>query len=145
MIARESGNIFTMAAKTRKSGGRYCVAGLPNGVSCTNNSLTPGISMHVFPKKHKTFQKWISFVKIHRKNTEDIGPSSALCSEHFEKSCYTRISLDDLSIDNQAKRCLQKGAIPTITNPKKAVTESERDKRHTKKVRIWRESFCLQT
>ncbi|CAB4036724.1 Hypothetical predicted protein, partial [Paramuricea clavata] len=28
----------------------YCVAGGPNNESCKNNSTTPGISMHEFPK-----------------------------------------------------------------------------------------------
>ena len=28
----------------------YCVAGAPNGVSFMNNTITPGISIHYFPK-----------------------------------------------------------------------------------------------
>ena len=38
------------ATKTTKSLGKYCVAGGPNNESCKNNSTTPGISMHEFPK-----------------------------------------------------------------------------------------------
>ena len=38
-----------MAQGGIKHGGRYCVAGGPNKVSCKNTSYTPGISMHRFP------------------------------------------------------------------------------------------------
>ena len=32
-----------------KRGGKYCVAGSRDNVSCTNTSCSQGISMHTFP------------------------------------------------------------------------------------------------
>ena len=31
----------------RKKGGRYCVAGFPNGVSCENGQFAKGVSLHI--------------------------------------------------------------------------------------------------
>ena len=39
--------------KIRPKGGKYCCGGAPNDTSCNNNSHTPGISMHAFPKDEK--------------------------------------------------------------------------------------------
>ncbi len=52
--------------KTTRRGGKYCVAGLPNNVSCTNTSYTVGISMHRFPKNPETRQKWVKVVRKRR-------------------------------------------------------------------------------
>ena len=46
----------------KKSLGKYCVAGGPGNVSCTNNSRTEGISMHMFPHDDATREKWVRFV-----------------------------------------------------------------------------------
>ena len=35
----------------KRISGKYCVAGGPGNVSCTNNSRTEGVSMHMFPRK----------------------------------------------------------------------------------------------
>ena len=43
---------------TTHRGGKYCVAGLPDNVSCTNTSYTEGISIHIVPKNPETLQKW---------------------------------------------------------------------------------------
>ena len=51
-----------------KRGGKYCVAGSVNNVSCTNTSYSPGISMHRFPTDKSLCQKWTSFVRRHRPN-----------------------------------------------------------------------------
>ena len=50
-------------------GGRRCVAGSPNLVSCANSQHTEGISMHLFPKEETDPQrrrKWVNFVHKHR-------------------------------------------------------------------------------
>ena len=52
----------------RKSLGKYCVAGGPGNVSCTNNSRTEGISMHMFPRDDVIREKWVRFVRRHRAN-----------------------------------------------------------------------------
>ncbi|CAH3027799.1 unnamed protein product, partial [Porites evermanni] len=36
-----------------KHPGKTCVAGGPGGISCTNKSYTPNVSMHIFPKNEK--------------------------------------------------------------------------------------------
>jgi len=62
------------------------MAGVPNDVSCKNNTYTTGISMHYFPKNEAVRQRWITFLQRHR---NDFKPSnfSVLCSVHFEDSC----------------------------------------------------------
>ena len=105
--------------KKVKRGGQYCVAGLPNGESCTNSSLTPGISMHRFPSKNLDLRRqWIRFVRRHRANFNhqaySIGPY--LCSDHFERSCYEKpFALELPGFDSsKTKRTLKKDAIPTV-------------------------------
>ena len=90
-----------------KRGGRYCAAGGPNNVSCTNNSNTPGVSMHIFPKDESVRRRWTAFVRKHRR---DFKPA---------KGCYTRLCLGRLKPDSQGtkieeKRILAKGSVPTI-------------------------------
>ena len=48
--------------ETRKRGGRYCVAGAPNDVSCTNSTFTNGIRMHQFPSNPVVRRQWVKFV-----------------------------------------------------------------------------------
>ena len=66
-----------------------------------------------------------------------------LCSAHFEKLCYTRLSLKDLapeksSVDSKEKRILERGSVPTIKDPPRALVaeqkESNRDQRAKQKV-----------
>ena len=47
---------ITVMAK-HGSGGKTCTAGAPGQISCTNNSCSPGISMHIFPKNEKVTRK----------------------------------------------------------------------------------------
>lgn len=103
-------------AEAKKRGGRYCVAGGPKNISCTNTSYTDGISMHVFPKNDDARRKWTRFVQRHRPNFSP-SSTSALCSVHFEVSCFERnISLDlgDQAPSNTLKKFLKRGSIPTI-------------------------------
>ena len=56
--------------ESRRSGGaKYCVAGGPGGVSCTNGQYTEGVSIHRFPDQNKDkdlYLKWVQFVRKHR-------------------------------------------------------------------------------
>lgn len=134
-----------MASRTGK--GKTCVAGGPGMISCTNNSYTPGVSMHIFPKDKKVRQKWVKFVQIHRPDFQ-ANDHSALCSMHFESNCYTRLKLSSLLPDEsesssndgnrREKRILIRGSLPSIqcanTMPEKKA--SERDRRRSKAVSI---------
>ena len=79
------------AAKPVKHGGKYCVAGSGNNKNCRNTSYTLGISMHLFPSDPKIREKWVSFVQKLRKhfNSVSVKKNTALCSAHFEESCFS--------------------------------------------------------
>lgn len=101
--------------KERRAGKRYCAAGGPNAVNCANKTGSPGITMHYFPADETLRQKWIRFVRIHRK---DFVPtkSSTLCSAHFEESCFHLKGIafvDEKGNSVQPKRCLIVGSVPT--------------------------------
>ncbi|XP_067030157.1 uncharacterized protein [Acropora muricata] len=101
--------------KKAKKGGSYCVAGAPNDVSCKNNTYTAGVSMHYFPKNEVVRQKWIKFVRRHRKDFKPSN-SSVLCSVHFEDSCFEHRPIA-VPRENgefiQLKKGLISGSIPT--------------------------------
>jgi len=68
------------------------VAGLPNGISCTNGQGTEGKSVHTFPlkeKDRKRHQAWVRFVRRHRPKWSSTN-SSFLCSDHFDESYFTK-------------------------------------------------------
>ena len=116
--------------RKKRHGGRYCAAGGPGSYSCTNTSYTEGVSMHVFPKDEETRNKWTKFVRIHRPNFVPLpGKGSALCSQHFESSCYT-FSLD---VGSPFKRFMERGSLPTIfakpPDETCSSSQSSRDKR----------------
>ena len=117
---------FTM----KKHGGKTCAAGAPGGISCTNNSYTPNVSMHTFSKNEKVRDQWVKFVYVHRPDWK-LTSNSALCSVHFHESCFTRLKLsrllpantsDENSISSEEssstkpkeKRVLVTGSVPTI-------------------------------
>ncbi len=55
------------AAKKAKHGGRRCVAGGPNSISCGNSEYTDGVSVHLFPNKEKDskrYNAWMRFSEI---------------------------------------------------------------------------------
>lgn len=109
MAARKKGD-------SAKASGLYCVAGGPNLQSCKNSSCTEGISMHLFPADHNIKRKWINFVRRHRPTFEPTR-YSALCSIHFEASCFhQRFSFSELGseLNLPAKRRLERDAIPSI-------------------------------
>ena len=100
------------ANKATRRGGRYCVAGTLQKVSCKNTSYTPGIKMHTFPKDAKTRQKWVKFVQKHRVDFKELTKHSSLCSAHFEDSCYNCNSRRFLG-ESSGYRVLERGSIPT--------------------------------
>lgn len=98
--------------------------------SCTNTSYSPGISTHQFPVNVVTRQEWTRFVQRHRK---DFKPSrnEALCSAHFEESCYARkLSLDGME-NTKMSRVLIRGSVPTRDTvvPAGPELQTERGKR----------------
>lgn len=97
-------------AKIRR-GGRYCVAGGPNNVGCSNSSYSDGISMHQFPRDRERRSKWIKFVQQHRRDFVNPGRYAALCSAHFTENCFVR-SCTDL-VGMKFHRKLERNAIPT--------------------------------
>lgn len=140
-----------------RRGGKYCVAGGPNDVSCMNTSYTTGISMHKFPKDENQRKKWTKFVRKHRAKFEP-SKTSALCSAHFESTCYVRrldISLKDGEDPSTPSPTLLKrleaGAVPTIDTvvPIGTPTETRRGRRqvsqvnHSCKSPTWNGTFIL--
>ena len=117
VISRAEDRLGVFMADTKKSrpGKRYCAAGGPGAINCANKTGTPGITMHYFPKDETLRQKWTRFVRIHRK---DFVPtkSSALCSAHFDETCFhfkSIAALDESGNSVNQKRRLSPGSIPS--------------------------------
>ena len=77
----------------RSGGGKYCVAGGPGSVSCTNDQYMEGVSIHHFPDQNKNkglYLKWVQFVRKHHPSFKGPGPRSQviLCSAHFKDKCF---------------------------------------------------------
>lgn len=112
----------------KRRGGRYCVAGAPNNISCKNTTYTPGVKMHQFPSDPIVRRKWIKFVQRHRKDfDEPLSKYTSLCSAHFEESCYERKYPGILGEENTMKSNLIKGSVPTkdivIPDDREVITE----------------------
>ena len=96
---------------------RYCVAGLPKGISYTNSQHTERKSVHTFPLKEKTgkdrkrHQAWVSFVRRHRPKWSSTN-SSFLHSDHFDESCFTKNQ--EITTKLEMKRKQKPDAVPTI-------------------------------
>ena len=98
----------------RPRGGRSCVAGGPNLVSCTNTQHIEVISFHRFPNEEKDPQrrrKWVNFVRKHRPKFKPSAISS-LCSAHFDDSCYNMNLATAKSLG--MRRVLHEDAVPTV-------------------------------
>ena len=96
----------------KRCGGRYCVAGLPNGISYTNGQHTEVKSVHTFPLKEKDGkrrQAW--FVRRHRPKWSNTN-SSFLCSDYFDENCFTKNQ--EIAAKLGMKRKLMPDAVPTI-------------------------------
>ena len=144
----------------RGSGGKPCAGGAPGQISCTNNSYSPGISMHTLPKNEKVRAQWVKFVRTHRPDWEPTE-YSYLCSLHFKESCFTCLRLSTLmpaetSEENgessgpsnmgfQEKCVLVKGSVPTIFCANKAPERkepSDHDRRRSNAVSV-QSSYCV--
>lgn len=117
-------------SEKKRVNGKFCVAGIDSKRSCTNNSNTPGVSMHMFPKNPVIRQKWIKFVQKRRVDFKAPTAYSALCSAHFKDECFTRPpSLEVLVVGEKLKRVLVPGAVPTndctAKNDKEGPSERE--------------------
>ena len=144
---------FPLSDAMAKRGGKFCAAGGPGQISCTNNSYSPGISMHTFPMDEKIRAKWVDFVRVHRP-TFSLGKYNALCSLHFSASCFTPLKLEDLMSDSAEtrqettnfisgkpveKRILIRGSVPTIhcaNNAPEIKERSDRDRRRSQAVSV---------
>ncbi|XP_033629149.1 uncharacterized protein LOC117291511 isoform X2 [Asterias rubens] len=84
-----------------------------------------GVSLHLFPADPKYRQLWAANVRLKR-TTEWSGPTSfsALCSEHFEPSCFE--SGMHHTFDMKRKVALKHDAIPTIFPASKSKKVPER-------------------
>ena len=100
----------------KKARGNYCVGSGLNMANCENNSPTPGISVHYFPKDETSRKKCTLFGRVHRK---DFVPSKSatLCSVHFDEKCFESKPVSFTSADTgkaiRPKRYLIKGSAPT--------------------------------
>ena len=109
-------NVVANSAKRRSKGGKYCVAGGPNYVSCTNSQHTEGVSIHRFPNAKKEPQrhaKWVKFIRKHRPGWKP-SDTSVLCGSHFEDSCFEQNRAIAASLGMNAR--LKHDAIPTLDN-----------------------------
>ncbi|XP_046863656.1 THAP domain-containing protein 5-like [Xenia sp. Carnegie-2017] len=114
------------SAKNRR-GGQYCVAGWPNGKSCTNSQHTEGVSVHRFPMKDKErLNKWTKFVKRHRPKFVP-QQYSVLCSMHFADSAFTVNATVAKSLN--MRRQLRSDAVPTIDSVKGISIQGDKSNR----------------
>jgi hypothetical protein len=128
-----------MASKGESShrGGKYCVAGGPNNVSCTNGQHTKEHSIHHFPnatKEPERHAKWVKFVRKHRPGWNP-SETSILYGSHLEDLCFeqNRIIAASLGIKTRLKR----DAIPTLDNANEVMQiEKSLSNRKRRKVRI---------
>ena len=93
-------------ASTVPVGGKHCVAGGPNGVSCGNSQHTKGISI-IFHTKLKI----VSNICRHRPNW-NLSDQSVLCWIHFDDASYTMRR--DIALSLGMKVYLKPDAIPLI-------------------------------
>ena len=90
------------------------MAGLPNGIRCTNGQHTEGKSFHTFPlkeKDRKRHQAWVWFVRRHRPKWRS-SSLSFLFSDHFDESCFTKNQ--EVTAKLGMKRKLKPDVVPTI-------------------------------
>lgn len=106
-----------------KGSGIRCVA-----ANCGNTNAD-GVSLHTFPKDPTLLKKWSDFVKLKRGAWPGPTEYSALCSIHFEPSCFpfrTRFEIEQMGV--RPKRVtLTSVACPTIhaSTPVETTTPSK--------------------
>ena len=90
------------------------MAGLPNGISCTNGQHTEEKSVHMFPLKEKDRNRhlaWVRFVRRHRPKWSS-NNSSFLYSYHFDVNCFTKNQ--EIAAKLEMKRKLKPDAVAYI-------------------------------
>ena len=91
---------------------------------CNNKSKPKeGISLHISPINKTKCAKWKKFVLLHRRNF-DPEDRFAICSKHFEQSCFSRLLHQEGSL-----RRLLPGSVPTIWKTEDGEQISARDRR----------------
>ena len=118
-------NVVANSVKRRSKGGKYCVAGGPNNVSCTNSQHMERVSIHRFPNAKKKPQRLAKWVKFIRKYRLELKPSdtSVLCESHFEDSSFEHNRAITASLGMNAR--LKHDAIPTLDNANKIQQQVE--------------------
>ena len=114
----------------KRISGKYCVAGGPGNVSCTNKSKTEGVLMHMFPREDAIRDKWVRCVRRHRADWQP-SKKSVLCLVHFDASDFEqRLGLNLGEAESlKTKRWLKKNAVPTkdcVEQQENVVTLHER-------------------
>ncbi|XP_033725226.1 THAP domain-containing protein 1-like [Pecten maximus] len=94
-------------ASSRHKGRRCVVAG------CSNTAGN-GVSAHTFPADTKTFNAWKSFVRLTRADWEEPTKHSAICSEHFNPTCFDAQYEIKAKLGFSTKRRLNPGSVPSI-------------------------------
>ena len=123
--------------KAKSRGGRYCVAGAPNGQSCKDR-YKKGTRMHQFPSD-QTQGQMVKFVRRQRPDFKDsTSKYASLCEAHFEDSCYehNRLVLNSIEQNGGTKRSsyLKRNAVPTRDTvvPSGPEIATERQKRQVR-------------
>lgn len=98
--------------------------------------------MHQFPSDPKVRAEWVKFVQRHRVDFgEPVNKHAALCSAHFEPSCYSMAF--GLSLEGMEKwkrnKILLKGSIPTRHTVLPVVPEelSDRKRRQVRTFQLY--------
>ena len=79
----------------------YCVAKVPNDASYKNNTHTPGISIHYFPKDVAVWPKWTRFDRRRRGDFALQSVVGLMLRTGFKDACYEHSSLVKSGKDNQ--------------------------------------------
>ena len=87
--------------RKRESGKRYCAAGSRNAVNCSNKSDIPGVTMHYFPSDKSLWQKYIHFVRIHRKDFIPSKSSASVLLTSMTVAFTSRESLCLMTVEKQ--------------------------------------------
>ena len=117
----------------KRSSGKFCVAGSHRNVSCTNNSKSESIFLHMFPRDDAIREKWIRFVQRHRAKWQS-WKTSVICSVHFDSSYFEQRA--DLNLGEtssfRSRRWLKKDAVPSIdcaVEQQENISTSSRERR----------------
>ncbi|KAM9307436.1 uncharacterized protein KZ484_000758 isoform 2-T2 [Pholidichthys leucotaenia] len=91
-------------------GGKRCIAGY-----CSNTNKD-GVSLFTFPKDHQVAAQWTRKVQTTRADFKRPSKHSALCSRHFDDSCFEPrpIAMAELGFEVKRRLILKPGSVPTI-------------------------------